>query len=369
MKILMTAETIGAVWTYALELSAALARHDAQIVLAILGPAPGGAQLEQALGLGNVQLECASHKLEWTPQPWADVERAAAWLREIAQRESVEVVHLNGYVHAAFEWARPVLVTAHSCMWSRWQAINRGEPPAQWSLYRERVAAGLGRASHVVAPTRAFLEQLRKQYPLQCSASVIHSARSAGFCTRTEPHKRQPVIFASERLWEEPRSVRVLDAAVRGLPWRAYVAGIGSTTAGDGRYIRVTALRCLDSLAQHDVAAWLKRAAIFVHPTRYEPSGLPVLEAALAGCALVLSDLPALRELWEGAALFVDPDDAAGFRRALTALIEDPSRRQYLSNASQERARQFRPDAMADGYVKLYRALLAGAARAELAVA
>ena len=37
----------------------------------------------------------------------------------------------------------------------------------------------------------------------------------------------------------------------------------------------------------------------------YEPFGLAVLEAAQAGCALVLSDIPTFRELWDGAALFV----------------------------------------------------------------
>ena len=34
-------------------------------------------------------------------------------------------------------------------------------------------------------------------------------------------------------------------------------------------------------------------------PARYEPFGLSILEAALSGCALVLGDLPSLRELWD----------------------------------------------------------------------
>jgi hypothetical protein len=38
-----------------------------------------------------------------------------------------------------------------------------------------------------------------------------------------------------------------------------------------------------------------------------EPFGLAVLEAAQAGCPLVLSDLPGFRELWDGAALFRRP--------------------------------------------------------------
>ena len=50
----------------------------------------------------------------------------------------------------------------------------------------------------------------------------------------------------------------------------------------------------------------------------YEPFGLAVLEAAQAGCALVLSDIPTFRELWDGAAMFVPP----GRRRRLAAPLE-----------------------------------------------
>jgi hypothetical protein len=40
MKVLMTADAVGGVWTYALELSGALARHDIEVVLATMGPLP-----------------------------------------------------------------------------------------------------------------------------------------------------------------------------------------------------------------------------------------------------------------------------------------------------------------------------------------
>ena len=51
----------------------------------------------------------------------------------------------------------------------------------------------------------------------------------------------------------------------------------------------------------------MARTAVFVSPALYEPFGLAVLEAAQAGCALVLSDIPTFRELWDGVALFVAP--------------------------------------------------------------
>ena len=58
-------------------------------------------------------------------------------------------------------------------------------------------------------------------------------------------------------------------------------------------------------LAEHYDTAILPTRPIFVSVSRYEPFGLAVLEAAHAGCALVLSDIPTFRELWQGAASFV----------------------------------------------------------------
>ncbi|HEX7013534.1 MAG TPA: glycosyltransferase family 4 protein [Steroidobacteraceae bacterium] len=367
MKVLMTADAVGGVWTYALELSAALARHDVEVLLATMGPLPTAMQRERAREIPNLRLECSQYKLEWMREPWDDVDRAGHWLQELADRQGADIVHLNGYSHAALDWSKPVLTVAHSCVYSWWRAVHRADPPQEWSTYRARVTEGLNRADRIVAPTQAFLDDLCRLYRPTTATAVIHNARSPSFCLRTQPHKRLPAIFACGRLWDEAKSIRILDSAVRGLPWHAYVAG--DVIAPDGKYVRVSALRCLGALSQRDLAAWLKRAAIFVHPARYEPFGLAVLEAALAGCALVLSDLPTLRELWSGAAIFVNANDAAAVKRALNGLISDPERLRYLSEAARSRAYRYTPEVMADAYVALYRDLIATSRRGERAVA
>ena len=67
-------------------------------------------------------------------------------------------------------------------------------------------------------------------------------------------------------------------------------------------------------------------ASIFAHPALYEPFGLSVLEAARAGCCLILSDIPSLRELWDGAAIFVDPRQPEAWVRELNRLTNNPQR-------------------------------------------
>ncbi len=72
------------------------------------------------------------------------------------------------------------------------------------------------------------------------------------------------------------------------------------------------------------MAGWLGRASIFALPARYEPFGLLPLEAALSGCALVLGDIPSLREVWGDAAWFVPPDDRDALTAAIGSLIASP---------------------------------------------
>ena len=107
----------------------------------------------------------------------------------------------------------------------------------------------------------------------------------------------------------------------------------------------------------------MAEAAIFVAPARYEPFGLAVLEAAASGCALVLGDIPTLRELWDGAAMFVAPDSPEALRDTLLRLIDDEALRTELQSAAGERARAYGRDRMVDGYVALYADLLAARSR------
>ena len=88
---------------------------------------------------------------------------------------------------------------------------------------------------------------------------------------------------------------------------------------------------------------------------RFEPFGLAVLEAAQAGCPLVLSDLSTFRELWDGAATFVAPGDAQGFADAIAALLADPACHAAQGEAARRRAARYTPAAMAEQMAEIYR--------------
>ena len=102
----------------------------------------------------------------------------------------------------------------------------------------------------------------------------------------------------------------------------------------------------------------LRRAALFAEPARYEPFGLAALEAGLARCALVLGDIESLHEVWNDAALFVEPDDDDALADALRALALDPGLAEEWGSKARARAVSFTVSRMATAYHAAYRSLL-----------
>lgn len=79
-------------------------------------------------------------------------------------------------------------------------------------------------------------------------------------------------------------------------------------------------------IADEALRRYYHDAAAFVFPSLYEGFGLPPLEALGAGCRrLVLSDIPALREVYGGDAFYFRPDDVQGLAAQLKACLAAPA--------------------------------------------
>lgn len=359
MKVLMTADTIGGVWTYALELAEALVAHDVEVVLATMGALPSREQRRDAESVDGLTLYASDYALEWMHDPWTDVAAADAWLRELAAVERVDLVHLNGYAHASPAWPVPVVVVAHSCVASWWKAVKQTALPDEWTRYVAAARAGVQAAHVVVAPTAAMLRSVHEHYGEPRASRVIANGRDA---RRFPALEKRPEIFAAGRLWDEAKNIAALSEVAPTVPWPVRVAG-----SIDGPDRRTTELRNVEILGQLDptpMAEALGHASIYALPARYEPFGLSVLEGALAGCALVLGDIESLRETWGDAALYAAPDDRDALSEALRRLCADDAERAALAARSRERALALTPDAMGERYFALYRELVGGAAPA-----
>lgn len=356
----MTADTVGGVWTYAVELAGALAADGVEVVLATMGDAPSADQREHAAALPNVRLEASTFRLEWMEDPWEDVEAAGDWLLELERRERPDVVHLNGYAHGRLPFSAPVVVVGHSCVVSWWRAVRGGEAPAAWDRYRCAVRQGLRGADVVITPTAWMMERIEEHHGVPARGLVLHNGRSAaGFA----PGPKRPVVLAAGRVWDEAKNLRTLAATAPRIGWPVEIAG--ERRGPDGREWDGEGVAALGRLNAGALAGRMAVAAIFAHPARYEPFGLAPLEAALSGCALVLGDIPSLREVWEDAAVYVEPDDAGALASAVNDLIADEGARERLAERALRRAARYTSERMGRAYAKVYRELAARGVKGE----
>ena len=348
-RVLITTDTVGGVWQYTIELARALAELGIEPVVAALGEPPAQAWMET----GGLPISFFDCRLEWMQDPWEDVARSGEWLIELARRTAPEIIHLNSYAHAALAWPAPVLVVGHSCVYSWYQAVKGRLPSARWHPYHQAVKAGLQAAQGVTAPTAAMLEQLRLHYgPFRALPPIPNGRRIAEFL----PSRKKHQIISAGRLWDEAKNIAAVASIADRLRWPVMVAG--AQQHPDGGRVEFKNVELLGVLTQQQFSACLSSSAIFALPAYYEPFGLSALEAGLAGCALVLGDIPSLREVWQDTAYFVPPQRTDLLREALDRLIEDESLRQRLARRARKRALGFTVPKMARGYLEVYGTLI-----------
>lgn len=349
LRVLLTTDCVGGVWTFVLELARALDAAGADVLLATMGRELDSSQRAEVVRLRNCTIYESSFRLEWMEDPWADVDAAGRWLLALEAEWKPDVVHCNTLAHAALGWQSPVILTVHSCVYSWFQAVKRKPPPGpQWHEYFRRVSLALREAETVVIPTESMQSALDLYPAKPAHVEVIPNGRSPDAFATARTKRRQ--LLAVGRLWDEGKNAALLARIAPRLPCPCLLAGELPSGATDP-----DSLDLLGPLPAPQIAECMAHTAIFVHPALYEPFGLAPLEAGLAHCALVLSDIPSLREIWgEDTALFVDPRDDDGWVEAVEWLAASPGRWQEYGERAYRRARTFSREQMGAAYLGLY---------------
>ena len=347
--IVMTADTIGGVWTFALEMCARVCARGTKVTLVTFGRMPDAQQRASAQAIQNLSFIPTAYRLEWMENCGADVAASASFLLNVARDVAADLIHANTYYHATLAWNVPVLLTAHSCVSSWWRACRANALPRQWKWYEDWIASAVQNSDLLVAPSQSFLDDFRALHGQARESRVIFNGRSIP--VQLAIHK-DSVVLAAGRLWDEAKNIGVLARAVKGTDIRVLLAGDPVSPEGCGG--NFDELELLGPLSPQELMREMQRAAVFAAPARYEPFGLSILEAARAGCALVLADIPTLRELWDGAARFVHPDDTQGWRNALSTLVADPVLAEARGYAARERSLRYSAERMANAYWEAY---------------
>ncbi len=314
---------------------------------AILLHAPTAAL--QAPGGGENQLVQTGRHLEALGWP---VRLLSPWTDRVEQGA---VLHLFGMSHeglalARVAKARGVPVVLSSICWYEPRALLRLAPSngaglvalVGWSLKRTLPRLPSWRrellrlTDRVLPNSEAEADQLRRLFAIDpgricvVSNGVEARFRSADPSTFAPYHPGEPFSLFVGRI--EPRKNPLgLIRAVRTLGHRLVV--IGDPVPGHEGYAAacrragqgfVTWLPRLD----HDhpaLAGAYAAARVFALPSWFETPGLAALEAALAGCPVVITPFGCTREYFGDRVQYARPDDPRGIAAAVAAAWDAPT--------------------------------------------
>src|SRR5579859_1741312 len=360
MHVLMTADTLGGVWTYTRELVTQLSRRGVKVTLVSFGEIPSVSQSEWLEDLPGVSYHPTAFRLEWMQDAQPDLEQSADFLKALIAETKPDLLHLSQFFYGAIQVNLPRVVVAHSDVVSWWVSVHGTEPPgSEWiRQYRKNVAGGLAGADLVIAPTGWILNQICRHHGEPKRKAVVHNGRDPDLFS-TEVAKENYAISVGRLCDAGKQAVLLLRD---DLPLRTILVGPEQSPEGVIAYAksmgRLPNLEMLGPQSEAQLSQLFGRATMYVATSRYEPFGLAPLEAALSRCALVVNDIPTFRELWGEDAIYFVRNNSQHLQLTIQELASNPERcSEYAGRVLELARRQFSSEQMARNYLKLYREL------------
>ena len=247
------------------------------------------------------------------------------------------------------------------------------EYPRQQHYFRYLVPRVLRCSRVVVADSESTRQEVMRRYALPAAqVRVVYPGfdpERFHWGRRSPPASGIPYLLYVGNLLPHKNLLRLVEAFAavrRWSPCRLVIRGAGRPpTRGPSRRgsrpsacpMRLTSCRTPAAMPSAQLYA---RAACLVYPSLAEGFGLPILEAMASGTPVVTSNVSSLPEVAGGAALVVDPYDAAALAEAIGLVLTRPALRAELRERGLARARQFSWDQTAAEISRLIDLALTG---------
>lgn len=269
-----------------------------------------------------------------------------ALLPFVAQRDGVDLLFSPGFVSPLWGRFRKV-VTIHDLYYRLFPRYVRRWQRRYWQLF---VPLSLRRVNAAIAVSDATRTDICTAYPWAAPrVKRIHSGADALVQSGPSSAEVSPFCLVVGNVTPNKNIQTVLaafaDLRKSGLECRLIVVGadrFGLFAKALNDLPGNLEVELLEHVDDSTLAVLYARATCLIQGSRYEGFGLPVLEAMNAGCPVIASDIPALREVGGDAAVYFRPESAADLANTIRRLFENEDFRSQMIKQGYDNSLRFR---------------------------
>jgi glycosyltransferase involved in cell wall biosynthesis len=270
-----------------------------------------------------------------------------------------------------------VVLTLHDLIWIEHRPLIRGGGLAPITrtvtnlFARAAMGYAIRRADRIIAVSAHSRSRALAYFGLDASRVDVahHGVDHDEFPPRQVPSDTSAAPYflclGNTRPYKNiPTALRAFASLARAAPGvQLTVTGRGDSTA-DLRRLAVrlgvdSRITFTGPVSPDEVLRLLHGASALVFPSIVEGFGFPVLEAMSAGCPVIASFAPTVREIAGDAALFCEADRPDAFAAAMHRVLCEPGLRDRLRDLGMARAAGFSWDGCATKTLAVYHTLLA----------
>jgi glycosyltransferase involved in cell wall biosynthesis len=305
---------------------------------------------------GNFEL------LEYAHQPGTF--RTHLHLPWLLRQSRVDILHMPWFYAPAIVPSR-LLITVHDLSDVVAPQVGASPPVQTGRLFFARRA--LNRADHIFAVSHASKRDLARFFHIpESKITVVYDAVDERFLTEPLPQDadrilerhavNSPYVLYAGNIRPQKNLPRLIEAfavakaELRGHPeldqLKLLVIGEALNRHADLRRAVVRArvredVRFLGFVPRPVLRVFYSRALAFLFPSLYEGFGLPPLEAMAHGTPVLTSNVSSLPEVFQDAALLVNPENVFDIARGIRQILTETALRQTLRRKGYERTRMF----------------------------
>ena len=300
--------------------------------------------------------------LEYAHQPGTF--RTHLHLPWLLRQRRVDILHMPWFYAPAIVPSR-LLITVHDLSDVLAPPVGASPPVQTGRLFFARRA--LNRADHIFAVSHASKRDLSRFFHIpEPKITVVYDAVDERFLNEPLPADadrilerhavNSPYVLYAGNIRPQKNLPRLIEAfavakaELRGNPefdqLKLLVIGESLNRHADLRRAVVRArvredVRFLGFVPGPVLRVFYSRASAFLFPSLYEGFGLPPLEAMAHGTPVLTSNVSSLPEVFQDAALLVNPENVFDIARGIRQILTESTLRQTLRRRGYERARMY----------------------------